>query len=63
MEKNIALAEIAEIDSEGCTLIFEGDEVPTKKKYKRNTSATFRVGQRVLCFRMAGTWIVAFPIS
>lgn len=58
-----ALATVAGKYSDGLTLTFDGQSAPTAKHYKCNTAATFAVGNRVVCMRISGTWVVAFAIG
>ena len=41
----------------GTTLIFPGTSTPSTKRYKRTTSG-LSAGQRVLCIKISGTWLI-----
>ena len=40
-------ATVGEVYDDGLTLIFDGEEEPTEKHYKCNTSVIFHAGDRV----------------
>jgi len=44
--------------STGSTLIFDGTDTPSAKRYKRVGSATFSPGNRVLVAKISGTYLV-----
>lgn len=44
--------------SQGTTLIFDGTDTATAKRYKRLGSASLTAGTRVLVAKMAGTYII-----
>jgi len=44
--------------STGSTLIFDGTDTPSTKRYKRVGSATFSPGNRVLVAKISGTYLV-----
>ena len=60
-EDGILVATIGHRDSEGATLIFDGETKATTKKYKCNTAIPFFDGQRVMLIKLDGTYVVAFP--
>lgn len=47
---------------DGLVLIFDGETVPTNKKYKYNKSIDFVSGQRVKVAKVSGTYVVEYPI-
>lgn len=55
-------ATVAEVTADGITLLFDGTDAATTKKYKFNKSATFAAGDRVKCLRISGTVVVEYPI-
>lgn len=57
------LATVGAVYSDGVTLILDGQTEPTQKHYKRNTAISFSAGQRVKVVKMAGTYIVEYPIG
>lgn len=61
-QKNL-FATIGHRDSEGATLIFDGESSATAKKYKCNTAIPFFDGQRVMLIKIDGTYVVAFPVG
>lgn len=56
-------ATVTGVYDDGLTLLIDGATEPTKKRYKRNKSATFEVGDRVKIFRDSGSIIVEYPIG
>lgn len=61
--ENAQIATIGEVLEEGVTLIFDGNEKPTKKLYKVNTSVRFHPGDRVKIFRDSKTYVVEYVIG
>ena len=43
--------------------LLDGETQPSAKKYRYNSSVTFRVGDRVKIDAADGTYIVAYPIA
>lgn len=62
-EQAYELATIAEIMEDGVRLIFDGESAATDKAYKANVCAMLRVGQRVVVRRIAGSYVVEFPVG
>lgn len=60
---NANLATVAGVYSDGISLRFDGELTATTKRYKRNATITFAVGQRVKVAKIAGTYIVEYPIT
>ncbi|SJZ60905.1 hypothetical protein [Anaerorhabdus furcosa] len=57
------LGEVISIDEvNGLTVLIDGEEKPTQKKYAFANSYTPRVGDRVAIAQIAGTYIVMFAI-
>lgn len=59
----IALATVAGKYADGLALTFDGQTEATTKHYKCNTGVTFSVGNRVVCLRISGSWVVAFAFG
>ena len=57
------IAEVGEVTDTGLTLILAGEATPTEKKYKCNTSAIFKAGDRVLVHEVADTYVVDYVIG
>lgn len=58
-----ALATVAGVHTDGLSLQMDGQAEATSKHYKCNTTATFAAGDRVVCLRISGTWVVAFAFG
>jgi len=56
------LATIIEVTDSGIKVIFDGEDTESNKYYKYNKSITFNVGDRVVCDKISGTYIVAYSI-
>lgn len=56
-------ATVTDINESGLQLIFNGEQYPTKKRYKYNTALTFKVGDRVRVNKQSGSYIVEYPIG
>lgn len=56
-------ATVVDIEEAGLQLIFDGEQYPTKKRYKYNTALTFKVGDRVCVSKQSGSYIVEYPIG
>lgn len=55
----LLLATIDTCDSStGSTLIFDGTDTPSTKRYKRIGSGTYAPGARVLVAKISGTYLV-----
>ena len=63
MSDAVCLAKIGAVYADGVTLIFDGQDTPTTKRYKYNRSVSFSTGRRVVVLRVSGTYVVAFPID
>lgn len=61
--ERIALATVAAKHADGLSLIFDGQDAATTKHYKCNTAVTFAAGNRVVCLRISGSWVVAFAFG
>lgn len=57
------LATIGAVYSDGVTLIFDGQTTATAKRYKSNKAVTFTAGQRVKVVKIAGTYLVEYPVA
>lgn len=42
----------------GLTVRFDGESTASSKRFKCNTSISFASGNRVLCCKVGGTWVV-----
>ena len=51
-------ATIHNTNSEGAQLVFSGETTATVKRYKRISSYTPAVGDRVLLAPVSGTWLI-----
>ena len=56
-------ATVVSAEETGLQLIFDGEQYPTKKRYKYNTALTFKVGDRVRVSKQSGSYIVEYPIG
>lgn len=56
-------ATIAAVYEDGVTLLFDGEEEPSAKHYKVNTSVYFRVNDRVRIFEDSGTYVVEYVVG
>lgn len=61
--ERVALATVAAKYADGLSLIFDGQTAATAKHYKCNTAGTFAAGNRVVCLRISGSWVVAFAFG
>ena len=62
-EKIFNFATIGEIFADGVSLIFDGQEKPTEKHYKVNTSIVFKAGDRVKILADSGTYVVEYVVG
>lgn len=58
----LLLATVANADSTGITLIFDGTDTPSTKRYKRATNQGLSAGTRVLVAKISGTYVILAPI-
>ena len=56
-------ATVGAVYADGISLIFDGQETPSQKHYKCNTSVTFTPGDRVKIFSVSGTYVVEYPVG
>ena len=49
--------------ADGISLIFDGQETASQKRYKCNTTITFQPGDRVKIFPVPGTYVVEYPVG
>lgn len=61
--QDASFATIAEIYSDGVTLIFDGMTEATTKRYLTNSFVVFKVGDRVRVIKDSGTYIVEYPVG
>ena len=61
--QDAAFATIAEIFDDGVTLVFDGMEEATQKRYMTNSFVVFRVGDRVRIIKDSGTYVVEYPVG
>lgn len=60
----LLLATVGEYDGvSGSTLIFDGTDTPSTKRYKRATSFTLASGNRVLVAKISGTYVILGKIQ
>ena len=57
------MATIGTVESDGVTLIFDGEESPSEKHYKVNVGAQLAAGQRVLVQAVAGSYVVLCAVG
>lgn len=57
------MATIGMVESDGVTLIFDGEESPSEKHYKVNAGAQLAAGQRVLVQAVAGSYVVLCAVG
>lgn len=56
-------ATIGQVYADGVSLIFDGQEEPTEKHYKCNTSIIFSAGDRVKILSDSGTYVVEYVVG
>lgn len=61
--QDASFAKIAEIYDDGVTLIFDGMEEATQKRYQTNSFVVFKVGDRVRVIKDSGTYVVEYPVG
>lgn len=64
-EERDFFAAVGDYSASGITLLFNGANTPTTKRYKYNTGidpALWVAGARVKCLRISGTILVEYPI-
>lgn len=59
----LLLATVGSSSSAGVTLIFDGTDTPTQKRYKRVTSQGLSSNNRVLVAKISGTFVVIGKLS
>lgn len=58
-----SFATISEIFEDGVTLLFDGLDAPTTKRYKVNAFVVFHPGDRVRVIKASGTYVVEYPVG
>lgn len=58
-----SFATISEIFDDGVTLLFDGLDEPTTKRYKVNAFVVFQPGDRVRVIKDSGTYVVEYPVG
>lgn len=58
-----SFATISEIFEDGVTLLFDGLDAPTTKRYKVNTFVVFQANDRVRVIKDSGTYVVEYPVG
>lgn len=58
-----SFATVAEVYTDGLTLLFDGEEEPGEKHYKCNTSVVFAAGDRVKIAADSGTYVVEYVVG
>lgn len=61
--RDASFAKIAEIYDDGVTLIFDGMEEATQKRYQTNSFVVFKAGDRVRVIKDSGTYVVEYPVG
>ena len=61
--QDASFAKIAAIYDDGVTLIFDGMEEATQKRYQTNSFVVFKVGDRVRIIKDSGTYVVEYPVG
>lgn len=56
-------ATVGEVYDDGLTLIFDGQEEASEKRYKCNTSVRFSAGDRVRILKDSGTYVVEYVVG
>jgi len=56
-------ATVGEVFEDGLTLIFDGQEEATEKRYKCNTSVVFHAGDRVKILKDSGTYVAEYVVG
>lgn len=59
----VEIAVVGSVHADGIALIFPGETLESRKHYAYNAAASFSPGQRVHLARVAGTYIVEYPIG
>lgn len=62
-ETGYQMATVATVESDGVTLIFDGETDPSEKHYKVNAGAQLSAGQRVLLQSISGTYVVLCAVG
>lgn len=63
MSEDFNFATIGQVYEDGVSLIFDGQEEPSQKHYKVNTSILFSPGDRVKILSDCGTYIVEYVVG
>lgn len=58
-----SFATISEIFEDGVTLLFDGLDAPTTKRYKVNAFVVFQPDDRVRVIKDSGTYVVEYPVG
>lgn len=61
--QDASFAKIAEIYDDGVTLLFDGMEEATQKRYQTNSFVVFKAGDRVRIIKDSGTYVVEYPVG
>lgn len=61
--QDASFAMISKIYDDGVTLIFDGMEEATQKRYQTNSFVVFKVGDRVRIIKDSGTYVVEYPVG
>ena len=61
--RSCSLATVSAVYSDGITVTFDGETAPREKHFAYNAAVTFQAGQRVRVEKIAGTYVVAYPIA
>ena len=56
-------ATIAKVYSDGVTLLFDGQEAASEKRYKVNRFGVFNAGDRVKIIKDSSTYVVEYPVG
>ena len=49
--------------TKGITVRFDGESSASSKRFKCNSSVSFASGDRVLCCKVGGTWVVLCKVG
>lgn len=62
-QEKFNFATIGEVYEDGVSLVFDGNEEPSQKHYKVNTSIVFSPGDRVKILSDCGTYVVEYIVG
>jgi hypothetical protein len=62
-KRQFAVGTVVSVSTSGVSVAIEGDGTSSAKKYKRNLDVAFSAGDRVLCVRISGTYVIVCRIG